>query len=222
MVVINLGYTAPINRPGESPTLTLAQVWQGLKRKVRHAEEFVPVIVHCEVLDEKTSETGEEVVTRTVKFAAGSGPKGGGEPVKEVCYHYAPCRVDFQQEDGSRISNFVSSGPSGEKEDLLMTYVFEWRYPDLEAGSEKAKELEDLHNKVSFPYLRRVFIYCRSMANMSLRLQKWPLSPASRLSGDWLRKARLHDQAISNNGSAPVATLVHNDSLQHLHLSWLL
>ncbi|KAH8902920.1 DUF1857-domain-containing protein [Coniochaeta sp. PMI_546] len=149
MVVINLGYTAPINRPGESPTLSVAQVWQGLKRKVRHAEEFVPVIVHCEVLDEKTTETGEEVVTRAVKFAAGSGPKGGNVPVKEVCHHYAPCRVDFQQEDGSRISNFVSSGPSGEPDDLFMSYVFEWRHPEVEQGSAKAKELEEGHKKTA-------------------------------------------------------------------------
>jgi hypothetical protein len=148
MVVINLGYTAPINRPGESPTLSISQVWQGLKRKVRHAEEFVPIIVYCEVLDEKTTETGEEVVTRTVKFATGSGPKED-VPVKEVCYHYAPCRVDFQQEDGSRISNFVSSGPSGQPEDLFMTYVFEWRHPGVEEGSAEARELEGVHQKVS-------------------------------------------------------------------------
>jgi len=149
MVVINLGYTAPINRPGESPTLSVAQVWEGLKRKVRHAEEFVRVIAHCEVLEESTTETGEEVVTRNVKFAAGSGPKAGGVPVKEVCYHYAPCRVDFQQEDGSRISNFVTSGPSGEPVDLFLTYVFEWRHPEVEEGSEKVKELEEVHSKVS-------------------------------------------------------------------------
>jgi len=149
MVVINLGYTAPINRSGDSPTLSVAQVWQGLKRKVRHAEEFVPIIEHCEVLDEKIAETGEEVVTRTVKFAAGSGPKGGGAVLKEVCYHYAPCRVDFQQEDGSRISNFVSSGPSGEPEDIFMTYVFEWRHRGVEEGSAKAKELEEEDRKVS-------------------------------------------------------------------------
>ncbi|KAB5513363.1 hypothetical protein GE09DRAFT_1231984 [Coniochaeta sp. 2T2.1] len=148
MVVINLGFTAPINRPGESP-LTAGQVWQGLKRKVRHAEEFVPVITDCEVLDEKTTETGEEVVTRTVKFAAGSGPKGGGVPVKEVCYHYAPCRVDFQQEDGSRISNFVTSGASNNPEDLCLTYVFEWRHPGVEEGSNKAEELKAQHSKTA-------------------------------------------------------------------------
>jgi hypothetical protein len=148
MVVINVGYTAPINRPGETPVVSAAQVWQGLQRKVRHAQEFVPAITHCEVLDETTTETGGAVITRNVTFAAGSGPKGGGVPVKEVCYHYAPCRVDFQQEDGSRISNFVTSGPSGEPEDLFLSYVFEWRHPGVDEGSEKAKELEAMHKKV--------------------------------------------------------------------------
>lgn len=146
VVSLNNAYTAPINRPGESPVLTLDQVWQGLRRKVRHAEEFVPIIVDCKVLSEERSSTGEEIVTRTVEFSK-EVPRGG-VPVKEVCHHYAPCRVDFQQEDGSRISNFVSAGPSGAAEDLYLTYVFEWRHPELEAGGAKVAEVEEEHKKV--------------------------------------------------------------------------
>ncbi|KAK1753712.1 DUF1857-domain-containing protein [Echria macrotheca] len=143
MVVFNFGYTAPINRPGQS-VLTIDQVWAGLQRKVRHAEEFVPLIIHCEVVKEEGGSSEEDtlVITRTVKFLPGKGPKADGEPVQEVVRHYPPCRVDFFQEDGTKISNYVTQGPSGEKEDLFMTYVFEWRFPQVEPGSEKAKGME--------------------------------------------------------------------------------
>lgn len=145
MVSINIAYTAPINPEGASLALTQAQVWAGLRRKVRHAEEFVPVIVACEVLQEE----GEKVI-REVVFAAKGGPHnskpGENKPVKETCVHYPPARVDFEQEDGSTISNIVSKGPGGE---LLMTYSFEWRHPDVAEGSAEAVGLEESHWKVS-------------------------------------------------------------------------
>ncbi|GAB1316917.1 Bet v I/Major latex protein domain-containing protein [Madurella fahalii] len=141
MLVINLGYTAPVNRPGQSPVLTLDQVWAGLQRKVRHAEEFVPLIEACEVVSEEKSETGEEVITRLVTFRQrpDAGPNAGKQ-VKEVCKLHAPCRVDFFQEDGSKIANYVTSGEGGE---LYMTYVFEWRHATVEAESEEARKLEE-------------------------------------------------------------------------------
>jgi hypothetical protein len=144
MVTINLAYTAPINAFGAFPVLSQSQVWAGLKRKVRNAQEFVPLIVACEVLSETEAEKGFTVV-RQVKFKEGQGPNGDGKPVKEVCVHYAPCRVDFEQENGSTISNVVSTGPDGE---LMMTYAFEWRHPSVAAGSPDAKTLEEAHTKV--------------------------------------------------------------------------
>lgn len=120
---------------------------------------FVPVIESCKVVsDTSTNASGEnpdpdEVVTvvRYVQFRAegGVGPPNG-QPVKEVCDEYPPCRVDFQQTDGSRISNFVSEGPSGTPEDLFLTYVFEWRHPSVQAGSDEAKSLAEKHRAVSY------------------------------------------------------------------------
>lgn len=144
MVTINLAYTAPINGSGASLVLSQAQVWAGLQRKVRKAQEFVPLIVACEVLSETEAEKGFTIV-RQVVFKEGQGPNGDGKPVKEVCVHYAPCRVDFEQENGSTISNIVSTGPEGE---LMMTYAFEWRHPSVAAGSPDAKKLEEAHSKV--------------------------------------------------------------------------
>jgi hypothetical protein len=118
MVVINLGYTAPVNRPGDFPQLTLAQVWEGLQYKVRRAEKFVPIITACEVLSEednrRKSPSAEHVITRRVTFQPGGGPLNGGGTVTEVCKLYAPCRIDFHQEDGSTIGNYVTQGSSGD------------------------------------------------------------------------------------------------------------
>ncbi|KAK4034366.1 hypothetical protein C8A01DRAFT_39143 [Parachaetomium inaequale] len=125
MPTLNFAYTAPINPPGATPVLTPSQVWTGLQYKVRRAEKFVPVITACEVLSETkpTDSEDEHVITRLATFQAGAGPKGG-DTVKEVCKLYAPCRIDFLQEDGTTIGNYVSRGPGGE---LMMTYVFQWK-----------------------------------------------------------------------------------------------
>ncbi|KAK0610639.1 hypothetical protein B0T17DRAFT_500206 [Bombardia bombarda] len=149
MVTFNLSYSAPINRPGQSPVLTVPQVWAGLQRKVRNASEFVPLIVSCEVESDETSASGEVTVNRVVKFKPGKGPKADGAPVREQCNEYPPCRVDFLQENGSKITNCVSQGASGEEADLVMTYIFEWRHPGVEEGSDKARELLEGHRETA-------------------------------------------------------------------------
>lgn len=144
MVTINLAYTAPINPAGATPTLTPPQVWAGLQRKVRAAQEFVPLISACTVLSETSaseSETGNHTITREVVFK--SRPD---KPVREECVHYAPSRVDFRQEDGSTISNVVSRDPEG---GLMMTYVFEWRHPEVAERSDEGEKLRESHWKVS-------------------------------------------------------------------------
>ena len=146
MVSISLAYTAPVNPEGSSPVLTEAQVWAGLQRKVRHAEEFVPVIAACQV----TKEDGD-TIERQVTFLAEDGSRK--EPIREVCVHFPPVRVDFKQDDGSNISNIVSKGSEGE---LLMTYAFEWGNVGVnDANSDEGKKLRAQYEKVSdfFPIL---------------------------------------------------------------------
>ncbi|KAG8672206.1 hypothetical protein FPOAC2_05574 [Fusarium poae] len=135
MVVINIAYSAPVNPTSASPVLTEAQVWKGLQRKVRKAHEFVAPILDCEVINEEETETGTKV-TRQVTFDKDA--RGDADAVvKEIVYEFAPTRVDFHQPDGSKIFNIVSVDEHG---NLLMTYAFEWRHPELEAESEKIKE----------------------------------------------------------------------------------
>ncbi|KAF2086099.1 DUF1857-domain-containing protein [Saccharata proteae CBS 121410] len=132
MVTLNLAFTAPVNPPGASPVLTTAQLWAGLQRKIRFAHEFVPVIGACDVLSE---EEGGRVVTREVAFK-----QSPEKRVREVCRSYEPARVDFNQTNGSTISNIISDGAGGPA-DLYMTYCFEWQHPDVAADSDEARKL---------------------------------------------------------------------------------
>ncbi|KAH7234872.1 uncharacterized protein BKA55DRAFT_679617 [Fusarium redolens] len=144
MVVINLAFSAPINPSGVSPILSEAQVWNGLQRKVRKAHEFVAPILECEVLSEEEIETGTKVV-RQVTFDKDA--RGDHDTiVKEVVYEFAPSRVDFHQPDGSNIFNIVSYDADG---NLVLTYAFKWRHPEVEAGSERAKELREKYSKMA-------------------------------------------------------------------------
>lgn len=53
-------------------------------------------------------------------------------------------KVDFEQEDGTHIRNVVSEGPSGELEDLHMTYMFEFDLPHAKGSEEEGKAVEKL------------------------------------------------------------------------------
>ncbi|KAH7136788.1 hypothetical protein B0J13DRAFT_81039 [Dactylonectria estremocensis] len=143
MVTINMAYTSPINPPGATPLLTQDQVWAGLKRKVHHPSDFVPVITACEVVSEEGPEDGFKIVRR-VTFVPGF--KDHGDTVEETCLHYPPSRVDFHQPDGSSVANIVSRGADDE---LLLTFSFQWRHPSVEPGSEQAKEIEDKYWKMA-------------------------------------------------------------------------
>lgn len=126
-----LAFTAPINPSGVTPVLNRAQVWKGLERKVRHAEEFVAgAIKHTDVLKESTDSQGREVVLREVIFVEGE------RRAQEECVLYEDMKVEFVQKDGTRVLNTVSDGADGE---LYMTYQFEWKYPD---GADEAKKQE--------------------------------------------------------------------------------
>ncbi|KAK8085525.1 hypothetical protein PG997_006796 [Apiospora hydei] len=135
--------TPPPSTPERHARPNPSQIWAGLQRKVRSAQEFVPLITACTVLAEKApSGTGNHTITREVVFK--SNPD---KPVREECVHYAPSRVDFRQQDGSTISNVVSRDGEGE---LMMTYVFEWRHPEVKEEDEsEVEKLRESHWKTA-------------------------------------------------------------------------
>jgi len=124
-MILHLAHTTPINTPSAS-ALTRAQIWAGLQRKIRHAEEFVPVISSCTVLSD-----ADGVVVRDVRFKLGQGAKEAARETVRTC---GTSWVDFEQEDGTHIRNVVSEGAGGEA-DLYMTYMFEFALPKVEQGS---------------------------------------------------------------------------------------
>lgn len=92
MVLLYLSYTSKINKEGDAPVLTIDQVWKGLQRKVRFAQEFVPIIESCTVIEEKEDGT----VVRDVKFKEGAGPKPQArETVKEYYPSWVSITVSF-------------------------------------------------------------------------------------------------------------------------------
>ncbi|KAF2860763.1 DUF1857-domain-containing protein [Piedraia hortae CBS 480.64] len=138
MTTIYCAYTEPINPSGTQPVLTRSQVWAGLQRKIRRAQDFVPVIIACEVLEEKKDEKDVPTVVRDVVF------KGKDEKVREVCKSYWPSRVDFHQSSGAVITNTLSSGSALDETDLYMTYSFEFRHDEAVNYAEKEKEYKNL------------------------------------------------------------------------------
>ncbi|KAK8158740.1 hypothetical protein IWX90DRAFT_482159 [Phyllosticta citrichinensis] len=58
-------------------------------------------------------------------------------------------KVDFQQPDGSTITNLISTGAGGQ-DDLYLTYIFEWRHPELSAdASDEIAKLQAKHDAMA-------------------------------------------------------------------------
>ncbi|KAF1358328.1 DUF1857-domain-containing protein [Lizonia empirigonia] len=129
---IHHAHTTPLNPPSASPALTRAHAWAGLQAKVRRAQDFVPVIAQCRVVEERA----DGAVVRDVVFRPEGEEEGGeGRCVREVVRE-GGCWIDFEQEDGSHIRNVLSEGPGG-AEDLYLTYLFEVRLPGVVEGSDE-------------------------------------------------------------------------------------
>jgi hypothetical protein len=88
MVVVHCAYTEQINPQGASPILTRDQIWKGLQRKIRKAQDFVPVIDSCKVLEEKENE-----VVREIHFK--DSMTQPAHYVKEVCKSYYPTKASL-------------------------------------------------------------------------------------------------------------------------------
>ncbi|KAJ5170521.1 Protein of unknown function DUF1857 [Penicillium coprophilum] len=150
----NIAFTAPIKPPGATTVITLEQIWNGLLLKIRSAETFVPgAIQSTKVVSESIDpSTGNPVTVREVLF------RETQKTVQETVTALKPTRVEFEQPDGSKISNVVSQGASGE---LYMTYIFEWRHPgvseaELAALFKKEKKMSQMAVEGTIKVLRQL------------------------------------------------------------------
>ncbi|KAK3385289.1 hypothetical protein B0H63DRAFT_181249 [Podospora didyma] len=166
MAVINYAYTAPVNRPGQ-PTLTHAQVWAGLECKVRHGDEFVPAIAECTVIsDETTKNANETIVTRDILLNPGNGLNSNATKrlsLREVCTQLAPYRIDFVMENGTMITNSVSSG--AEPSELYLTSLFSWRHPDVKDGSAEVEALAAKHEATAKAAVETTLVTMRRLVS---------------------------------------------------------
>ncbi|KIX00510.1 uncharacterized protein Z518_10650 [Rhinocladiella mackenziei CBS 650.93] len=132
----NIAYTALINPPSATPAITIEQIWKGLEKKITAGQDFVGgALISTDVISTSTDEQGRPVTVREVVF------RDGNRRVRETCIAFEPMKVEFHQEDGSKVQNVISHGSEGE---LFMTYTFEWLHPEcagdvaaLEAKKEK-------------------------------------------------------------------------------------
>jgi hypothetical protein len=75
-------------------------------RRAKHADEFVPTIVGCDVLGEDTLEAGEIVIIRTAAFVnevPGQPNTWAGEP-----HLIKPCSLSSMDEDSSILLTFIA------------------------------------------------------------------------------------------------------------------
>lgn len=142
-----IAYTAPINPADTTPRLTRRQVWAGLERKITAAEEFVGgAILATAVESTSADDHGRAVTARRVTFAQGR------RTVAERCVAYEPNKVEFHQDDGSKVTNTVSDGAgvgAGDEGDLYMTYAFEWLVPGFQGTTAEWAEQEARWKKMA-------------------------------------------------------------------------
>ncbi|KAL6250497.1 hypothetical protein RBB50_002799 [Rhinocladiella similis] len=136
-----VAFSAPINPPGASPVLTYSQIWQGLLKKIRAAQDFVgAAIISTDVISESTNEHGLPVTVREVVF------REGNRRVEERCIAFEPMKVEFHQPNGSKVQNVISQDAGG---NLYMTYTFEWLHYELEGDEAGLKAAKDKEWKMS-------------------------------------------------------------------------
>ncbi len=86
MVNIYIAYTEPVNPVGVLPTLTIPQLWAGLRRKVHRGQDFVKIITDTEVLEDSDTYIKRRVYfDKNVSFSP--------EQAIEVVTLYEPMKV---------------------------------------------------------------------------------------------------------------------------------
>jgi len=150
----NHATTVPINPPSALPVLTHSQVWQGLVKKCRKPQDFIPAMSDCEILEES-----DKGLKRVVTFKPGMGPPSG-KATEIITYHGQTTAAFRMVEQDTFITNTISTSPSGE---LFMTFTFEWDFPSVQSGTKEAEEKEEELKRLSSDGVPRVVEQIRSL-----------------------------------------------------------
>ncbi|KAH0541979.1 hypothetical protein FGG08_003611 [Glutinoglossum americanum] len=131
-------YTVPINPPSASPMLTKDEVWSGLIKKARRAQDYIPIIDHCEIVSEDKDGLVRDVNIKPGFFM----PEG---LVREEVKWVEKVRLDYTIKGDSprSIVNLLSEG--GGEGELYLTFIFEFN-KDVEPGSQEEADTWALYH----------------------------------------------------------------------------
>jgi len=158
MVTISVAVTAPVNPPStdDSSTtqpsiLTHDELWAAMVHKSRYPTEFIPQIVKSRIVRED-----EKGITRAIVFNKDKEDQGEEEELLEDITYSEKMKISFHiPKTGQLVDNIISFFPSANATTatptpstspspslLHLTFTFEWQHPEVAAGSEAAKQLE--------------------------------------------------------------------------------
>jgi len=155
MVTISIAVTAPVNPSTDdssttyTPILTHDDLWAAIVYKSRYPKEFIPSIATARIVRED-----EKGITRAVMFKNEKEDQGGEELLEDITYT-EKMKISFHiPKTGQSVDNIISYFPSTATTTaatatttpspslLHLTFTFEWQHPEVAAGSEAAKQLE--------------------------------------------------------------------------------
>ncbi|KAL6235272.1 hypothetical protein BDW75DRAFT_230454 [Aspergillus navahoensis] len=116
----NIAYSVPINKDPSQPTLTLEEFWHGLRRGGEKPHLFAEYVADTEILPNRKSENEFQ---RKLIMANGAVRTAKG--------------VELLQ-DVRNADKLLDDGPDA----LYLTAIYELHVPDVEPGSDRAKEIE--------------------------------------------------------------------------------
>ncbi|GAB1208141.1 hypothetical protein APSETT445_006882 [Aspergillus pseudonomiae] len=147
MLTLNIAYTEPVNNTSDPsiPVLTQEQVWNGLKLKARHPQDFIPSLDDSRILEERDDGT---YIIREAHVAANlrESPMAG-KWTREEC--------------GSSVENIVSIGHD---QNLYLTFTYEWKLTDIEPGTNEAQKAKEDHMRIAISSVQGTIRALRRMA----------------------------------------------------------
>ncbi|PIG84462.1 hypothetical protein AARAC_002308 [Aspergillus arachidicola] len=161
MLTLNIAYTEPVNNSSDPsiPVLTQEQVWNGLKLKARHPQDFIPSLDDSRILEER--DDGSYIVREAHVAASLHESPMAGKWSREECQLHAPVRTYFTLPGGSVVENIVSIGHD---QNLYLTFTYEWKLADIEPGTSEAKKAKDEHMRIAISSVQGTIRALRRMA----------------------------------------------------------
>ncbi|KAL2869628.1 SRPBCC family protein [Aspergillus lucknowensis] len=145
----NIAYSVPVNKDPSQPTLTPEEFWRGLRRGSEKPQLFAEYVADTEVLPNPKSANAFQ---RKLIMADGAVHTAKGvELLQDVRNADGLLTEAITVGSGARSTMLISRG--GHEDDgpdaLYLTAVYELHVPDVEPGSERAKEIEREYSQLA-------------------------------------------------------------------------